>query len=39
MAGLPDIVRTGQPESPDRTRDLGNLLAETVRALNLMEGQ
>ena len=31
---LPDIVRLDQSESPDRTRDLGNLLAECVRALN-----
>jgi len=34
MTDLPDLVRLDQPESPDRTRDLGNLLAETARALN-----
>jgi len=29
-----DILRTDQPESPDRTRDLGNIVAKAVRALN-----
>jgi hypothetical protein len=34
MSDLPGIVRLDQPESPDRTRDLGNLLAATAKALN-----
>jgi hypothetical protein len=34
MSELPDVLRLDNPESPDRTRLLGGILAEAVRALN-----
>lgn len=34
MSDLPPILGQDQPESPERTQQIGNILAEAVRALN-----